>query len=196
MWHWAGAVHCPAKAPSLDANQMHGMLPDAKASRGRWAESFCTSAGFNHLVGRALPHVQVLLKDDGCANLKDLQCRRCSFAAVVQECVCAGMCAQHCLCRIFRRPDGMQLQATAVLLLPDLAFVCHAVSPSTNRPPLKPARGTIEPFGGLWGWQSSLVCCVSLFATSNEGLTHAALPKAPAPAVQSKLWCCLQPQHQ
>ena len=43
----------------------------------------------------------------------------------------------------------MQLQVSAVLLLPDLALVCHAVSPSTNRPLLKSAGGTVEPFLGL-----------------------------------------------
>ena len=40
-------------------------------------------------------------------------------------------------------PYACNLQATAVIMLPDLALICHAVSPSTNRPQLKTAGDTI-----------------------------------------------------
>ena len=32
MWRWADAIHRPAKVPSLDAKQMHGMLTYAEGS--------------------------------------------------------------------------------------------------------------------------------------------------------------------
>ena len=174
MWHWADAVHRPAKLPSLDAKQMHGMLSHAEGPAEVDAQSHSALAlGPINLVGRAPPHVHILLKDDGCANLKHLQyngLQLCSSRL--------GVCAQEHFSERYRWALCMQLQATAVLMSPDLALICHAVSPATNRPPLKTAGDTIKAFFWIGIWQSSLAFPLSLFPITNKA-SHMQLCQRP-----------------